>query len=90
MDCPCFVEYVEAVPENTRIQRRSEAGINDGQKNKSQKGVGVCKCIVDCTENLPVWQSYVYRNRFSSEKLEVVQEYNHNNRGQGIHFWPKM
>ena len=55
----------------------SEAGINDGQKNKSQKGMGVCKCIMGCTENLPEWQFYVYRNRSFSEKLEVVQEYNH-------------
>ena len=40
---------VEAVQEDARIQGWSEAGINDGQKNKSQKGMGVCKCIVGCT-----------------------------------------
>ena len=29
------------------------------------------------TENLYIWWCYVYRNRYSAEKLEVVQKYNH-------------
>ena len=48
------------------------AGNNDGKKNNSQKGVGGHKCIVGCTENHPLWQCDVYRNKSSAEKQEVV------------------
>jgi hypothetical protein len=44
-----------------------------GKKNNSQKGVGCRKCIVGCTENHPLCQCGVYRNKSSAEKLEVVQ-----------------
>ena len=59
-----------------RTVNNVNAGNNDGKKNNSQKGVGGCKCIVSCTENHPLWQCDVYKNKSSAEKQEVVQKYN--------------
>ena len=44
-----------------------------GKKNNSQKDVGGRKCMVSCTENHPLFQCNVYRNKSSAEKLKVVQ-----------------
>ena len=70
---------IKAVPEDEGSEsgpkptvNNVNAGNNDGKKNNSQKGVGGHKCIVGCTENHPLWQCDVYRNKSSAEKQEVV------------------
>ena len=48
-----------------------------GKKNNSQKDEGGRKCMVSCTENHPLYQCNVFRNKSSAEKLKVVQKYNY-------------